>query len=397
MRKRTIPFLALAAAGLLLANAARADASASIFQVVPSINTATAPISNDLLSSTVSITPQDGWAVGFVQDPNTTYHTLAEHWNGTQWSATPTPDGMSGSQLAAVAATSSNNVWAVGVQDADLSVDSNATLIEHWNGTAWSIVPSPNAGTNGDTLTGVTAVSASDVWATGSFSNASQILPLFEHWNGTAWSVVNVPNVPSQVNFVQAVSAVSANDVWAVGSEVDSSGNTAELILHWNGTQWTVVTAPPLGQQARLQAVQAVSASDVWAVGTGLGANGGESHNLALHWNGTVWSQVPVPDVGNSVNANSLTSVTALSSDDVWAVGAANGGADGVPQALIEHWNGSFWSIAPSPANPHGSDSTDLAGAAAIAPGNVTAVGTFDSVQQGNPGLRTLVVTTASG
>jgi hypothetical protein len=64
---------------------------------------------------------------------------------------------------------------------------------------------------------------------------------------------------------------------------------------------------------------------------------------------------------------------------------------------LIEHWNGSAWSIVRSPANPPGSDSITLAGAAAIAPGNVTALGTSDSTQPGNPGLRTFVVTTASG
>ncbi len=398
MRKRMIPFLGLAAAGLLMANAAAADASTSIFQVVPSVNTATAPISNDLLSSTVSITPQDRWAVGYVQDPDTTDHALAEHFNGTSWSATPSRDGTSGSQLAAVAASSSGDVWAVGTQNTDLSVDSNTTLIEHWNGTAWSIVPSPNPGPDGDNLTGVTVVSADDAWATGYYSNGIQDLPLFEHWNGTAWSVVSVPNVPNGINFVTAISAVSANDVWAVGNTIDdNSGNTEELILHWDGTQWSVLPSLPIGQQSTLRAVHAISANDVWAVGTGLGANGGSSRNLALHWNGTAWTQVTVPDVGNSVNANNLDGITALSSDDVYAVGSANGGSLGVPQALIEHWNGTAWSIEPSPANPKATDSTSLAAAAAIAPGNVTAVGAADSSQQGNPGLRTLVVTTANG
>ncbi|MFC4049868.1 hypothetical protein ACFOY4_09260 [Actinomadura syzygii] len=397
MRKRTIPFLALAAAGLILASSTGADASASIFRVVPSVDTATAPVSNDLLSSTASITPRDGWAVGFVSKPDTTEHTLAEHWNGTRWSATPSPDGTSGSQLAAVAAVSSKDVWAVGLQNSNLSIEKNATLIEHWNGTAWSIVPSPNAGTQGDRLTGVAAVSANDVWATGYFSTPTEILPLFEHWNGKTWSVVSVPNVPNGVNFVRAISAVSTNDVWAVGSDVDShSGNTDELILHWNGTQWSVLPTLPIGQTS-LEAVHAVSSKDVWAVGTSLGDNGGESRNLALHWNGTAWSKVPVPNVGNSVNPNFLSGVTALSSRDVWAVGAATGGADGVNRSLIEHWNGSAWSIVPSPSNPNGSNSTTLAGVAAVAPGNVTAVGTWNSAQQGNPGLRTLVVTTSRG
>ncbi|WP_242907436.1 hypothetical protein [Actinomadura terrae] len=397
MRKRTIPILALVTAGLLLAISAGADASASIFRVVPSVDTATAPISNDYLFSTASITPQDGWAVGFVSHPDTTEHTLAEHWNGTRWTATPSPDGTSGSQFGAVAAVSSKDVWAVGLQNTNLALEKSATLIEHWNGTAWSIVPSPNAGTEGDRLTGVAAVSANDVWATGYFSTSTDILPLFEHWNGTVWSVVSVPNVPNRFNFVRAISAASSNDVWAVGSTVDThSGNTDELILHWNGTQWTVLPTLPIGQND-LEAVHAVSSNDVWAVGRALGDNGGESRNLALHWNGKAWSKVPVPNVGNSVNPNFLSGVTALSSHDVWAVGAATGGADGVNQSLIEHWDGSAWSIVPSPPNPNGSPSTTLGGVSAVAPGNVTAVGTWNSAQQGNPGLRTLVITTSRG
>jgi hypothetical protein len=271
-------------------------------------------------------------------------------------------------------------------------------LIEHWNGTAWSIVPSPNPGPDGDNLTGVTAISANDAWAAGYYSNGDQELPLFEHWNGTAWSVVNVPSVPNSINFVSAISAVSTNSVWAVGNTIDdNSGNTDELILHWNGTQWSVSATLPLGQQSTLQAVHAISANDVWAVGTGLGADGGTTRNLALHWNGTAWTQVTVPDVGNSTNPNNLYGITALSSSDVYAVGSATGGSLGVPQALIEHWNGTAWSIATSPANPTGTDSSNLSAAAAIAPGNVTAVGTVQSTQQGNPGTRTFVVTTANG
>jgi hypothetical protein len=67
------------------------------------------------------------------------------------------------------------------------------TLIEHWNGAAWSIVPSPNSGsTDNDTLVGVVAISASDAWAVGTIitsgSNAGQVL--IEHWDGSSWSIV---------------------------------------------------------------------------------------------------------------------------------------------------------------------------------------------------------------
>ena len=41
------------------------------------------------------------------------------------------------------------------------------TLTEHWNGTAWSVVASPNLGTSDNVLYGVAAVAANDVWAVG--------------------------------------------------------------------------------------------------------------------------------------------------------------------------------------------------------------------------------------
>ena len=47
-----------------------------------------------------------------------------------------------------------------------IGVNGSGTLTEHWNGTAWSVVASPNAGTI-NSLQSVAAVSANDVWAVG--------------------------------------------------------------------------------------------------------------------------------------------------------------------------------------------------------------------------------------
>ncbi|MEY9863732.1 hypothetical protein ABH935_009385 [Catenulispora sp. GAS73] len=389
MRNRVIPFLALAVAGLMVAGATEAEAAGSIFQVVSTPNTETAPISNDLLTGASSTSTHDVWAVGFATDPGTTDHTLAEHWNGTKWSVSPTPDGTSGSQLAAVAAVSPTNAWAVGFQNSALPIASNTTLIEHWNGSAWSIVPSPNPDTEGDVLTSVTATSADDVWAAGYFTTGggNQILPLFEHWNGTAWSVVQVPAVDSSVNFVRSINALSPTNVWAVGYQIDdSSGHSDDLILHWDGTRWTDQPILPIGQ-VTLQSVHAVSANDVWAVGTALGDTGGDSNNLALHWNGSAWTSVKIPNVDTpSQGSNFMESVTALSSNDVWAVGAATGSA-GVNQTMIEHWNGSAWSIVPGAnEDPQGDNSNTLFSVVATGAGSLTAVGPGAVCSRGTPG-----------
>ena len=85
-----------------------------------------------------------------------------------------------------------NNIWAVGTAYAvpDCIGDGcgpSLTLIMHWNGTRWKVVPSPNPA---DTITtisfelyGVAAVARDNIWAVGS-SSSGFIL----HWNGKAWS-----------------------------------------------------------------------------------------------------------------------------------------------------------------------------------------------------------------
>ena len=146
-------------------------------------------------------------------------------WNGSQnrfspnvcgkWSvvSSPTPNGNSG--LSSVAVVSATDVWAVGTSGSQRG--SGQAVIEHWDGTQWSVVNSPSTGSLFNTLTGVAVVSASDIWAVGWQANGGPSQTLIEHWNGKQWSVVTSPNPTSIGNELFAVSAVSANDVWTVG------------------------------------------------------------------------------------------------------------------------------------------------------------------------------------
>src|SRR5205807_217402 len=132
--------------------------------------------------------------------------------------------------LRAVAAVAANDVWAVGVYDNHINA---LTLIEHWDGSTWSIVPSPNPGVGDTELYGVAAVAANDVWAVGYYVNGtSPYLTLIEHWNGSSWSIVPSPSPGSSVSELNAVAAVAANDIWAVG--VYDGGASSTLIEHWN-------------------------------------------------------------------------------------------------------------------------------------------------------------------
>ena len=118
-------------------------------------------------------------------------------------------------ELFAIASVSSTDKWAVGLGN---NPSPFQTLIERYNGATWQIVPSPNVAGVANALYAVTAIAANDVWAAG-FSDVGQnpSKPLFVHWNGSAWSIVPSPDVPADTGQIDGLYAVSANDIWAVG------------------------------------------------------------------------------------------------------------------------------------------------------------------------------------
>src|SRR5262249_51538644 len=109
-------------------------------------------------------------------------------------------------------------------------------------------------------------------------------------------------------------------DVWAVGSHLFDYDDIRAAIAHWDGSQWQVVPSPdprPGGQgDSELSGVAAISPTDIWAVGT-VGAFG-NLQTLSEHWDGTGWSIIPSPSPGNR---SALFGVTALSDGTVAAVG----------------------------------------------------------------------------
>jgi hypothetical protein len=144
-------------------------------------------------------------------------------------------------------------------------------LIEHWDGTAWSVVPSPDLGSPGgvpfDHLSAVSATSRNDAWAFGSFGNQPGIgyddRALIEHWDGSSWTVAKT--FPRSSGLQGAV-ALSPTDSWAVGG-IGRLHSVGPLIEHWNGQAWARVLGPA-GQAMNLIGVAADAAGDLWAVGS---------------------------------------------------------------------------------------------------------------------------------
>ena len=157
------------------------------------------------------------------------------------------------------------------------AASAQAPSCQPWTST---LPPSPGAADN--QFFGVTALSACDVWAVGNYRAVSTgpLLSLAEHWNGTAWKVVPTPNPGTSINFLRAVSAFSASNAWAVGTQIISTSRNT-IIMRWNGSTWRQVPSPNPGQASELAGVAATSATSVWAVGDF--SDGGPSQVLATH------------------------------------------------------------------------------------------------------------------
>ena len=340
------------------------------WSVVPSSNNG--PYTNSL-NGVAAVSASDVWAVGsYFYNNNYLSGTLTEQWNGTGWSIITSPNvGSLYNSLNGVTAVSASNIWAVGLEQTSQNVPIQ-TLIEHWDGSSWSVVPSPNVGSQENRLAGVAAVSANDVWTVGVYFNNNGLeQTLIEHWNGTEWNIVKSPNPGAAVNDLYGVAAVSASNIWAVGDFENSSGVLQTLTEHWNGKKWSVVPSPSLGTYDSLGGVATVSKNNVWAVGN-YSNDGNYYQTLTEHWNGTKWSVVSSPNAG--IADNYLLDVAVVSVKNIWAVGWYLN-ADNYIQTLTEQWNGTDWSIVPSP-NP-GSGGNILHGVAAV-PSNIWAVGWYN-------------------
>ncbi len=240
---------------------------------------------------------------------------------------------------------------------------------------AFNIVETPNLGSH-DYLKGIAALSPDDVWAVG-YHVSGAFLNLAMHWDGTAWTITPTPN-PAQpyTDQLKKVTAIASNNVWAIGGHGDAYS------LRWDGSQWSEVEMPPIvnrgsvGVSNNLEDLASTSSSDIWAVGSMDSLEGG-FWTLTMHWNGTEWIQVPSPNKATpsgSFYTQALNSVVALAPNDVWAAGYYLVGDD--QHTLIQHWDGAKWSIIPSPDGPTGDGL--LSGIAASGPNDIWAVGEYD-------------------
>ena len=274
---------------------------------------------------------------------------------------------VSGGELTDAAFVSAHEWWAVG--DLAAALHANRTLIVRFNGSAWSVVSSPNQGTLNNGLNGVSMIPGAG-WAVG-YYQAGGYQPLALRWNGTQWSL-NSPAAFSSDTLFTGVDTLADGSAWAVGFQTTANGDRRTLIEHASGGTWAKVASPNVATSTdnSLMAVSGTQATGLWAVGYWLSPTGLQP--LVLRYNTTrpspSWALVSgVPSVGKIDTV--LTGVAVRTAGDVWAVGYYNDGGADRPLAL--HWNGSSWSSSPVPG------AGLLRKVRAVASGNVWAAGGY--------------------
>jgi hypothetical protein len=325
------------------------------------VEPATVSQPSPFLTGVSAISPSDAWAVGYLVRQagpgQAADRTLVEHWDGSSWTRVPSPNPSGRrhpSDLQGVAATSASDAWAVGSY---VKGATDRALTLHWNGSHWTLVPSPHP-SQSSSLFGVAARSAADAWAVGLYYPGRGSRPLIEHWDGTKWTHF-ASHSPARRNNLWGVSADSATDAWAVGRAGDDP-----LIEHWDGRAWARVSGPDVPKSA-LFAVTAVDPANVWAVGDY--ATYHSLKTLVVHWDGSAWTRVRIPDLDGRKASSNLTSISAVSPTDIWAIGSVG------LKTLIEHWDGTRWTQVASP-NPGRSENV-LNGVSAEAADDAWTVG----------------------
>ncbi len=324
--------------------------------------------------------PDDVWAVGqYIPNtrPNIT-RSFTAHYDGKSWSNVESPnDGPQANALHQVTAVPNGEAWAVGYS-IDPTHFLSRTLILHWDRAAWHIVPHPVDPGLAAVLFGVHANSAHDIWAVGEYEQPiDNFHTLIEHFDGSSWTIVPSPDPGATGNILYSVTA-RGNEIWAVGESAGTRGPDRALILTWNGAAWHPAPSPPDGfATTRLYRIAADGLGTLHA--------SGEAENDPVGTLGL--AEAATPNHGFAVQRvahagsfdNNFYGIGAAPDGTAWAVGATSD-AKGRQFTLIEREAaGGRWNIEPSPS-PSRAGSSLLADVAAIGH-DVWAVGAFDGPQ----------------
>jgi hypothetical protein len=236
-----------------------------------------------------AIAADDAWVVGSTGETPGTAQAMALHWNGSAWSSVPLPqleDDIERSYLEDLIVFAPNDIWAIGWQVRDLiSRKEGKPLFLHWNGKTWNLMPGEGldiedtpSSSRGAYIPAISGTGPDDLWAVGYASESYYSVYVtfhdvttsmfIAHWDGHAWSQMPGPPVDATAAVLYDVKALAPDDVWAVGATVQGCCYYRTLVLHWDGSSWSVVPSFSEGSGGRLLGIDALPGGDLWTAGS---------------------------------------------------------------------------------------------------------------------------------
>jgi hypothetical protein len=229
--------------------------------------------------------PEKCTAVGYLRDSGGTIETLALRRDGGAWAVQPTPSPPSASLswLSGVSCPSASSCVAVGTYET--AGGAEMTLAEHWDGGNWTIEPMP-ADPGGRSIARMEAIScnsAAACMAVGYFLGTPSVEGLAEQWDGKGWALRPNPT-PDEEGTLYGVSCAAPDRCTAVGTYYSSASfdeGWRSLVERWGGSAWSVLEIEPLSAPAGwwheswLNSVSCPAATGCLAAGDGLAAPSG--------------------------------------------------------------------------------------------------------------------------
>jgi PKD repeat protein len=285
--------------------------------------------------------------------------TLAERWDGRDWTPMPTPnppgleEGWADQRMATlldVECVADGKCLAIGYYR---DLEGLKPLAELLEGGEWTIVSPPRpAAAVGAVLEGLSCVSIGDCVAVGNVRFQPNVpKPLAFHWDGDDWAVEPTPDPPTgETGWLAAVSCPQSGVCMAVGGRRPESGAPRTFAARLDEGSWAVEAAPnPSGTENWLEDVSCPGAGVCTAVGRHFEKPGTETiqYPLAVRWVEDGWVVQTIPKV---VGASSgLTGVSCVAADACTAVGAISQAAPwGTSTEILgERWDGVGWKRLP--------------------------------------------------
>jgi hypothetical protein len=312
-------------------------------------------------------------AVGYTVAAGGTRVALAARWNGRTWQLQRVPNlagATHGSVLSAVSCPAMTACAAVGYFGNGSGLH---TLALAWDGRAWTVQAA--ADRPGDTVNVLSAVSClptAACLAVGHSQGRAGMHTLAETGLGGRWTIQPAPDPNGAVrNTLTAVSCAFSSPAFACTAVGSTLGRP--LAVRLGQTGWSLQTAATgaRAQSTELDGVSCPTLTTCTAVGTIRRSTG--TALLAERWDSSGWALQTAPNP--SARFSELVGVSCTSPTSCTAVGSRVA-RTGLRPTLVEHWNGTTWSIQHTP-NPAPASASSLRGVSCSAPTACLAVGDY--------------------